>query len=114
MDGLMLAMTGGASGMLGALLAYMLSVRIHSGQVSTTDADRLWHQVNKLTDALMTENANLRQRVHEVETVNRDLERRVAAAEMAEREASYRAERVERELSTLKGAIQPRENGGAL
>lgn len=107
MDGaLVVALTGGVSGILGAVLAYLLGVRLHSGRVATTDADRLWKQNDRLITALADDNGNLRQRVHEVETANRDLERRVAASEAAERECSARAERLERELTALKGALQ--------
>jgi septal ring factor EnvC (AmiA/AmiB activator) len=107
MMAVMVAVTGGVSGILGALLAYLLGVRLHSGRVSTTDADRLWEQNDKLIEALGRDNQELRQRVHEVETQNRELERRVAASEFAERECSRRAERLEQELTALREALQP-------
>lgn len=52
----------GAGG-LGAILAYVTTRRRTSGEVRTTDADRLWTQNDKLIEAYAKDNHLLRERV---------------------------------------------------
>ena len=74
----------GAGG-LGAFLTYLAARRRTSGQVATTDADRLWAQNDKLIETLRTDNSDLRARLGIVDG-------RMLALENANRECMRREE----------------------
>lgn len=67
MDVLMAALAGlGGSG-VGGLTAWTVAVRRMSGNVSTSDADRVWEQTNKLISAYADDNSHLRERLNQLD-----------------------------------------------
>ena len=103
------ALIGAIAGLATAIVTWGIAKRTTSGNVETTDADRLWEQNGKLIDALTEDNAGLRNRLQardvEVETMRERmvmLEMRQHQSELAESECNDRANKLAVEVSRLQ------------
>lgn len=93
------AVSAAAGGGLGHLLTFLTARRQHSGNVETTDADRLWDANEKLLNAYVGDNQRLRERLDEMEARERDCETRYRELEVKD---NARAE----ELRVVKEQMQ--------
>lgn len=105
----LIAAAGGIGAIATAMVTWAIATRTHSGRVNTTDAERLWEQVNKLTDALTQDNTGLRVRIDSLTAENDNLRARMHTleikqqqTELAESECNERADRLQREMTALK------------
>lgn len=102
----------GLAAIAGAWFTYLLALRRASGRVSTTDADRLWKQNEKLIEALTHDNQSLRNRIDSLVEQNDilrqrcyTLEQRQQQSELAESECLERADRLLRKIAELERRI---------
>lgn len=83
-----------------------------SGQISTTDADRLWEQNDRLIQALTQDNGGLRSRVDSLTSENEGLRQRMhnleikaQQSELAESDCNERADRLAIRVAELEKAL---------
>lgn len=96
---------GPLSAAITGIVAYMLGRREHSGQIATTDADRLWEQNGLLIKSLTSERDSLQIRVHDLEVAQRK-------SEESERECNARADRLALKVDALERALKIEPAGG--
>lgn len=97
------ALAAAVAGALGALgggrITWRIAQRKMSGNVNTSDADRVWEQTNKLISAYADDNAHLRERLTE-------LDRRLWDMTKAERECSERYGELEKKYERLERMLK--------
>lgn len=93
---------GLASAAVAAIASWFVARRATSGNVANTNADRLWDQNQKLLQAYIDDNANLRDRVH-------DLEAKQHQSALVEDDCNRRNAALEQKVA----ALEARANGGA-